>query len=416
MPEFHYTEAQQQGLELLSSIARYIMFFGGSRSGKTFLLVSAILARARKARASRHVIIRRHFNGVKTAIGMDTLPKVLQLRFPGWRIKENRSDNYWELPNKSQVWLCGLDDAQRAEKILGKEFATIYFNECSELDYNSVQTALTRLAQNCPGLVNKAYFDCNPPGKSHWSYKMFVEKINPIERVPLLNPEICAAMRINPADNRENLPPGYIEETLGGMTARKRERFLLGEWADEAEGALWKQADIDNYRVINAPDLVRIVVGVDPAVTANEDSDETGIVAVGAGVDGDFYVLDDRSCRAPVLSWCREAVELYRELEADRVIGEVNNGGDLIEGMLRQVDPDISYRGVHATRGKIIRAEPVAALYEKGRVHHVGMFPDLECEMTGYAPLMATKSPNRMDALVWAITELSKDGPRFILA
>lgn len=126
--------------------------------------------------------------------------------------------------------------------------------------------------------------------------------------------------------------------------------------------------------------------------------------------------MDDRSCRTDPLSWCREVVTLYRELDGDRVIGEVNNGGDLIEGLLRQVDPDIAFRAVRATRGKIVRAEPAAALYEKGRVHHVGVFPELEEEMTGFAPLTATKSPDRMDALVWALAELAKDGQRFILA
>ena len=161
---------------------------------------------------------------------------------------------------------------------------------------------------------------------------------------------------------------------------------------------------------------MRVVVGVDPAVTAGEESDHTGIVAAGMGVDGDFYVLADRSVRTDPLGWCREVVKLYREFDADRVVGEVNNGGDLIEGLLRQVDPDIAFRAVRATRGKIIRAEPAAALYEKGRVHHVGRFPELEEEMTGFAPLMATKSPDRMDALVWALAELSKGGQRFILA
>ena len=173
---------------------------------------------------------------------------------------------------------------------------------------------------------------------------------------------------------------------------------------------------IDSTRVVNAPELVRVVIGVDPAVTGGENSDYTGIIVAGKGVDGDFYVLADNSCRADPLAWCREVVKLFREFEADRVVGEVNNGGDLIEGMLRQVDPDISFQAVRASRGKIIRAEPVAALYEKGRVHHVGAFLDLEEEMTGFAPAMSIKSPDRMDALVWAITELLKEGKRFILA
>ncbi len=414
--EFQYTVAQKKALRLLGGPARNVMLFGGSRSGKTFALVCAILTRAGKAPGSRHAIIRHRFNGVKTSIGQDTLPKALRLRFPTWRAVFNQSDSVFRLPNGSEIWLIGLDDAQRADKILGKEFATIYFNECSELDFSSVQTALTRLAQNCPEIRNKAFYDCNPPGKSHWSYRVFLQKLQPIDRTPLPDPDDYAAMLINPADNRENLPADYIEKTLEGLSSRQRKRFLFGEWLDETEGALWRQSMIDSARVVNAPDLVRVVIGVDPAVTGGEESDYTGIVAAGVGVDGDYYVLDDRSCRTDPLSWCREVVSLYRDLDGDRVIGEVNNGGDLIEGLLRQVDPDIAFRAVRATRGKIVRAEPAAALYEKGRVHHVGVFPELEDEMTGFAPLTATKSPDRMDALVWALAELAKDGQRFILA
>ena len=413
---FAYTAAQKNALRLLSGPARHTMLFGGSRSGKTFVLCCAILIRAGNAPGSRHAIIRRHFNGVKTSIGMDTLPKALRLRFGGWNVTYNQSDSVFRLANKSEIWLIGLDDAQRADKILGKEFATLYFNECSELDYSSIQTALTRLAQNCPKIRNRAFYDCNPPSKSHWAYRVFVQHLQPVDRTALRNPGDYASMRINPEDNRENLPEGYIEETLGSLSLRQRQRFLLGEWLDDTEGALWRQSMIDSARVVNAPELVRVVVGVDPAVTGGEESDYTGIVAVGMGVDGDFYVLADRSCRTDPLSWCREVVKLCREFEADRVVGEVNNGGDLIEGLLRQVDPDLPFRAVRASHGKIIRAEPAAALYEKGRVHHVGAFPELEEEMTSFAPLTATKSPDRMDALVWALAELAKGGQRFILA
>lgn len=413
---FSYTPAQIRALELLSDpLARHIMLFGGSRSGKTFVLCCAMLRRALKAR-SRHAIIRRYYNGVKAAIALDTLPKALKLRYPRLRVAYNRSNSVFLLPNGSEIWLVGLDDAKRAEKILGREFATIYFNECSELDYPSVQTALTRLAQNVPGLVNRAFYDCNPPPRSHWCHQLFVAGIDPTDRTALAHPEIYSSLRINPEDNRANLPDGYIENTLANLPERQRRRFLLGEWGDDTEGALWTQSLIDRTRVVNAPELVRIVIGVDPAVTSGEGSDLSGIVAAGLGEDGDYYVLADRSLKASPSVWGGEVVKLYRELDADRVVGEVNNGGDLIENLLRQIDPDLSYRDVRATRGKILRAEPVVALYEKGRVHHVGRFADLEDQMTGYSPQFSAKSPDRMDALVWAITELMRGGSRLILA
>jgi len=393
------------------------MLFGGSRSGKTFALCCALIVRALKSPGSRHAILRRHFNGVKTAIGMDTMPKALALRFPGIKYEFNRSECFFSFPNKSEIWLVGLDDAQRAEKILGKEFSTLYFNECSELDYSGVQTALTRLAQKLPGVINKAFFDCNPPSRNHWTYRVFIEKCNPADRTPLRAPEQYAAMRINPADNAENLPAGYIENTLANLPLRQRRRFLEGLWDEDVEGALWTTGLINSHRVlVPPPHLERIVIGVDPAVSNTPGSDHTGIVAAGRGMDGRYYILRDASCKAPPLTWGRKVVELYRELDADRVVAEVNNGGDLVEGMLLQLAPDLSFKAVRATRGKILRAEPVAALYEKGMVSHAGIFPELEEEMTGYSPLRSAASPDRMDALVWALTELSGSGSRFILA
>ena len=171
---FSYTPMQKKALALLASGAHHIMLFGGSRSGKSFLLTAALVARALRAPGSRHAVIRKYCAAARTAIGMDTLPAVLCRRFAN-RVKcrFNKAENFFRFSNGSEIWLIGLDDGERADKILGKEFATIYFNECSELDYSSVQVALTRLAQNSPPLVNKAYYDCNPPGKSHWCYKVF---------------------------------------------------------------------------------------------------------------------------------------------------------------------------------------------------------------------------------------------------
>ena len=417
MSPFRYSKAQSEALALLSSGLRFCLLYGGSRSGKTFVLCCALIVRALKGAGSRHAVIRRHFNGVRSAVGNDTMPKALRCRFPGLKYEYSKSDSVFKFPNGSEIQLVGLDDAQRAEKILGREFATLYFNECSELDFSSVQTALTRLAQNVPGLSNKAFFDCNPPGKSHWSYRMFVRKLNPADNTPLSQPDQYGMMQINPADNQENLPAGYIEETLGTLSLRQQRRFLEGLWQDEVEGALWHSDCFDRNRVVNAPELLRVVIGVDPAVTGGPRSDLTGIVGAGVDARGHYYILADRSCRVNPLEWGREVVKLYRELRADRVIGEVNNGGDLIRTMLCELAPDLPFQAVSARRGKVLRAEPVAALYEKNLVHHAGVFRELEEEMCSYSPLTAVKSPDRLDALVWAVAALSENREkRFILA
>ncbi len=170
-------------------------------------------------------------------------------------------------------------------------------------------------------------------------------------------------------------------------------------------GGMWKYAHIDDNRVSKPPELIRIVVGVDPAVTSSTDSDETGIVVAGLGKDNHLYVLGDYSIRGTPMEWAHQVVYAYHKHDADRVIGEVNNGGDLIINTLRFVQKDLPYTPVHASRGKQIRAEPIAAMYEQGLIHHVGQYPVLEGQMVGWVP--GEKSPDRMDALVWACTVLS---------
>lgn len=206
-------------------------------------------------------------------------------------------------------------------------------------------------------------------------------------------------------ENIGNLAPAFIDRIIKKYEGTRLGRQELhAEVLDDVQGALWNSKQLEDLRVIKHSDLKRIVVGVDPAVTNTEDSDETGIVAAGLGIDGQGYVLDDSSLKDSPDKWARAAVTAYHKLKADRIIGEANNGGDLVEIVIRTVDNKVSYKKVHASRGKLTRAEPIAALYEQGKVHHVGLFPQLEDEMCSWVP--GDKSPNRMDALVWALTEL----------
>ena len=413
---FKKTTVQEKALRLLTGPSRYVLLFGGSRSGKTFILVYAILVRALRAAGSRHAILRLHGNSVRQSVLLDTLPKVAKLAFPGLKFKESRQDQFVRLPNHSEIWFAGVDSEERVDKILGKEFATIYFNECSEIGYEAVNTVLTRLAQRT-ALRNRAYFDCNPAGKSHWSYKLFVEKRDPVSGLALPFPQNYASMQLNPAENRENLPEGYLEETLAGLSERQRLRFLEGRWLDDFAGALWTQEMIERDRVEAPPEeFERIIVGVDPAVSSGRDADETGIVTVARGRNRHFYVLSDASMTGRPTEWAGRAVAEYHRFHADRIAGEVNNGGDLIETVLRSIDADVSFRAVRAMRGKIERAEPVAALYEQRRVHHLGRFPELEEQMTTFRP-ESGDSPDRLDAQVWAVTMLMENSsPRHIIS
>lgn len=201
-----------------------------------------------------------------------------------------------------------------------------------------------------------------------------------------------------PAETREVFRDLYEGTAIGRQE-------LYGEILEQAEGALWSIDMIDKTRVRDSPsDLGRVVVAIDPAVTSNEKSDETGIVVAGAN-GPESYVLADRTMKASPNDWAKRAVALYWRYQADAIVAEVNNGGDLVETIIRSIDSRVRVKSVRASRGKAIRAEPVAALYERGLVHHVGSFPELEEQMTTWEP-SHVKSPDRIDALVWALTDL----------
>lgn len=211
-------------------------------------------------------------------------------------------------------------------------------------------------------------------------------------------------------ENEENLADSalkMLKEKYEGTTLGRQE--LYAEIIDTIDGALWTNDLIERSRIHKdkEQDLSQIIIAIDPAVTANQDSDETGIVVVGKDYNNEYYVLEDLSGRYSADKWGRIAINAYYEWNADRIVAEVNNGGDLVERLLRNIDTNVPYRSVRATRGKILRAEPVAALYEQNRVHHMGVLPELESQMCSYTGETNT-SPDRLDALVWGLTELSK--------
>ncbi len=214
--------------------------------------------------------------------------------------------------------------------------------------------------------------------------------------------------------NRAHLAPDFVErlnERYGGTSLARQE--LEGELVREHRGALWSRAMIEDARRGAAPELERVVVAVDPPVSSGSGADECGIVVAGVAMhrgEAHGYVLADLSVAGlSPKGWAELAAAAYREWGADRLVAEVNQGGDLVRSVVHGVAPDVAFRGVHASRGKMVRAEPVAALYEQGRVHHVGAFSPLEDQMCSFIAGTSTKSPDRMDAMVWAVTDLILD-------
>lgn len=245
------------------------------------------------------------------------------------------------------------------------------------------------------GVQNRIILISNALHKESWQYKRFFKE-----------PYDTTLITTTYQDNVENLPQSYLDKIqhTKETNLEKYQRDYLGWHYEKTDGALWTYDMIEADRVKTCPDLDRVVVAIDPAVTANKTSDETGIIVAGKkGNKG--YILEDASGSYKPGEWASVAVSLYDKWQADRVIGEVNNGGDLIENVIRSVRKNISYKDVRASRGKVTRAEPVVSLYEAGDISHVGHHPQLERQMTTWNHT-DEKSPDRVDALVWALTDL----------
>ena len=227
----------------------------------------------------------------------------------------------------------------------------------------------------------------------------------------MLKDATCVVTRGSTYANRANLAPAFFQQIVSRYEGTRLGRQEINaEILDDAPGALWHRAMIDEQRAWSLPPLLRVVVAIDPAVTSGEDADETGIVCAGIDADGHYYVMADASMRSSPDQWARAAVGMYHNNKADRIVAEVNNGGEMVELTIHTIDKTVAYRAVHATRGKRTRAEPIAALYEQNKVHHAGMFGALEDQMCGWEPGLGD-SPDRVDALVWALTELLTRAP-----
>lgn len=420
MTDFKLTSKQHEAIDLFTQDARYTLLYGGARSTKTFTVVRTLVVRALAVPKSRHAVLRFRFNACKTAVVYDTFPKVMELCFPGCPYNLSKSDWFVQFPNGSEIWFGGLDDKERTEKILGNEYASIFLNECSQISYGSFLIIITRLAQKVMyerdgqehELRQKIYCDENPPMKGHWTHRLFIESRDPDTRRPISNPLDYNCLLMNPRDNTENLSTAYLD-TLDRLPKRKRNRFYLGLFGDETENALWTSNVIEQSKVHgdDVPDMVRVVIAVDPSGASDDEAtsnDDIGIVVAGLGVDGLGYVLEDITVKVGPAKWGKVVASAYERHDADRVIGESNYGGAMVEHVIRTANPNVSYKAVTASRSKMLRAEPIAALHETGKIKMVGDFPELEDEMlssttTGYTGL---KSPNRLDAFVFVMTEL----------
>lgn len=430
--DFRKNAKQNEADRIIAGGASNVLLYGGARSGKTFHGVGTVLMRAMLAPGSRHAIVRQHLAHVIASVWRDTLPKVCRLRFPKVKFHWDNSNFILRLANGSEIYLLGLDDANRAEKILGMEFATLYFNEITQISYNSILLALTRLAQSVDLPVELgrglkgwkprhaklpllALYDCNPPRKQHYSYKIFHEGVDPVTGAPIEDFKTSyAALQINLEDNRANVHPDYYKRAEN-MPPAMRKRFFLGEYSDGVEGALWDWSHFIRPREEDLPDYRRIVIGVDPPAGGQGTfASECGIIVAARGADARGYILEDRSLTGGVEKWARVVRSAYygylNQGYNVTVVGEINNGGDMVEKVIRGEDKAMKVVTVRASKGKAKRAEPISLLYHNDMMRHCGHFGDLENQMVeitpDFDPELMGYSPDRVDALVWACSEL----------
>ena len=372
----------------ISDLYTAILLLCGRGWGKSHWLSNAIVDDALSAPNRRLLLMAADYNNLKKVnfLGDSGIINTIN---PNLEYEFNKVDLTLTFANGSQIVSYS---AEAYDKTRGSQFHNAYLDELAAWQYAVEGLEAARLVLRLGS--NPRMFIATTPRPTPVIKQLAVD-------------ERTLVIKGLTADNYF-LPPSYLEELRRTLTDRMFRQECLAEILDDNPYALWQMAQIDRDRVSKAPELRRIVVAIDPAVTSNEESDETGIVVMGLGYDNKGYVLEDCSMSAATPDqWAKRAIEAYYKWGADRIVAEVNQGGDMVETVIRNADRSMPpVRKVRATKGKELRAEPIAAFYERGEVCHVGRHDLLERQMTEWNPTSKGRSPDRIDALVWAATEL----------
>lgn len=432
---------QWAGYQLLQSEdSKYNLLYGPSGSAKSFTTLFVIILRAMAAPGSRHMIFRDTRLNCETTLFDKTLHEVLDAAFPGMKqmegFKIGLSDLSVTLPpvqgKSSMLFFKGLDE-NRGDNVLGDEASTIWFNECNAFSYKQVSQLFSRLRQNITmsngrKLKNKMFFDCNPRWFTDYDYRAFIEKVNPATSDTWERPDEWEALFMDTIHNQKHLSDDYIDSLKLG-TPEDVQRYFQGYWSNSSANSLFSPGKISEARIakplINGRpmtaretlahledigiNLQQVIVACDPAVTANKNSDESGICVAGVDDNDHAYILADLTLKDIPDNVCETVVEAYHDWGASKIVFEKNQGGLWLEATLRKIFPNapLEYADANRTTGnKQSRAEPISLMYSRGVVHHVGSLQKLEEQMTQFGNQGASKSPDRMDAMVWAVTKL----------
>ena len=452
-PVIDFNEDQKAAYRLATSPDyKYHLFYGGGGSGKSYLILTIIILRALIAPGSRHGIFRLTRNSCDTTLFSKTLYEVFDSILPGYLqrsdVDVSVSDLTVTLHNGSLLHFDGLDE-NRLKKIDGNEFQTVWLNECNEFSYSHVSRLVGRmrgikLKEDGKPLRHKLFADCNPDSEADWECKAFRDGVNPADGDALPNHDKWVMMKLRPAANLHIVGEDYIDNMAASMSAADRKRYIDGDWASANPDALFNEAMFRDHRIPKAKikrggserdrtpketlkmlsdqgiTVSRINVATDPAKTNDAKSDLHGITVQGVatihnadeGKDEEHvYVLADYSRRGTPDAICKKIVDAYHAWGASCIVIENNAAGLWLDSTLRtHTNLRPKFLNANATTGgKQSRAEPVSAQYERGYVHHVGKLPELEQQMCEFGSAASKrKSPDRMDAVVWGITELLK--------
>lgn len=387
--------------QLYNSDARYFFVYGGRGSGKSYAVSEFVL---RLTYEVGHVILFTRYTMKSAEISIIPEFKEKIYKLNAHRDFEITKDQIVNKKTGSTIVFRGIktsEGIQTANLKSIKGLTTWILDESEELHSEDIFDRIDESIR-AVNLQNRVIFVLNPTLVSHWIYKRFFAELPDYFNGRVNETEFIYTCYL---ENVHNLAVSFIRKAqdLKLTNLVKYKQRFLGQWARESASALWRFADI-RYKVANS--YKRICVALDPAVTTNKDSDETGIIVTGIGDDGAGYVLDDLSGHYRPEEWAKIAVQLYEKYKADFIVAEINQGGDLVKQIIRQFDNAAKVVTVHANKGKYTRAEPVASLYSESRIYHTRPFTKLEEQMITWQALEGEKSPDRIDAMVYGFTKL----------
>jgi PBSX family phage terminase large subunit len=376
--------------------SRYYLVTGGRGSGKSFTVTLFLLNLTYE---TGHVILFTRWTLTSAFISIipEFIDKIELMNKQGdFEVTQS------EIINKvtgSRILFRGIKTSQGTATANLKSIAgvtTFILDESEELNEEDVFDRID-LSIRAVDKPNRVILVMNPSYKSHWIYSRFVRQ----------KTDNCTYIHTTYLDNQRNLSQSFLDqaERVKRENLHRYEHLFLGKWLDDADGLLWSRPLLEKAKIVTKPNLDRIVVAIDPAVSANLDSDETGIVVLGKDTNGKGYVLEDLSGKYSPNEWAKVATQAFKNWDADCIVAEKNQGGDMVESVLRAQNGTARIKLVTATKGKYVRAEPIYSLYEQNKIFHVGSFPILEKQMVTFDPDKG-KSPDRVDALVWGFTEL----------